>query len=282
MFRKEFNRIFEENDSDKVYDFELIGFVKDVILPNKAKIPRLFRFSRADYYNIRGLETESLFLSPIGTMNDVFEGLSSDASEKALKHLDEIGEMAYIKSFSENWENLLMWAHYADSYKGMCVEYDFSQVCPELFYHLFPVYYSRKRFLHQELEYSLDEMHDLKKANDECDEPIDVFYIQDILSLFLVKPQVWEYEKEWRFIATYPQLNNSADDIDDEEPPQLYMLNSQTISVKNCIKGVYLGPRIGKLEKEHIKEICESKLGGIPVYSLSLSNEDYAFVKKQE
>ena len=58
-----------------IYDFELIDLSRKII-DNTYSIPRLFRFSNVDYYNIRGLETQSLFLSPIGTMNDVFEGLS--------------------------------------------------------------------------------------------------------------------------------------------------------------------------------------------------------------
>ena len=55
----------------------------------------------------------------------------------------------------------------------------------------------------------------------------------------------------------------------------LYAINSQNISVKSCIKGVYLGARMKKNIKEHIKEICRNKLNNTPVYSTKLSKNKY-------
>ena len=34
----------------------------------------------------------------------------------------------YITAFSENNKSLLMWSHYADSHKGICVEYSFDDL----------------------------------------------------------------------------------------------------------------------------------------------------------
>lgn len=265
-----------------LYDFELID-VSNQLIAQKKHIPPLFRFSNVDYYNIRGLETQSLFLSPIGTMNDVFEGLSCEITDKVIDGLDKISNLAYIKSFSEDRDNLLMWAHYAANYSGMCVEYDFSGLDNELLYHLFPVVYSNDRNTSANLEAAIKEITKLKREN-ETDNSIaaeDYYYIKDILCLFLSKSSVWEYEKEWRIIATYPQIFNEAEDMNDEECETLYKIYSQKISVKNCIKAVYLGPKMKEEFREHIKEICKDKLNGVRLYSSRLSATEYKLEYKE-
>ena len=54
-----------------------------------------------------------------------------------------------------------MWAHYADNYSGMCVEYDFSKLSETLLFHLYPVYYSAKRSTSRHLEWVIAEHKDL-------------------------------------------------------------------------------------------------------------------------
>lgn len=265
-----------------IYDFELIDLSRKII-DNTYSIPRLFRFSNVDYYNIRGLETQSLFLSPIGTMNDVFEGLSCEITDKVIDGLDKISNLAYIKSFSEDRDNLLMWAHYADNYSGMCVEYDFSGLDERLLYHLFPVVYSNVRNTSANLEYAIQEITKLKRENENNNSVTDedYYFLKDILCLFLSKSSVWEYEKEWRIIATYPQIFNEAEDMNDEEYEILYKIYSQKISVKNCIKAVYLGPKMKEEFREHIKEICKDKLNGVRLYSSRLSAKEYKLEYKE-
>lgn len=269
--------MFQNNKTEHVMDFELVDFTKEVMIENKAEIPSLFRYSSTDYYNIRGLETQSLFLTPAGAMNDIFEGLSCEVDDKVLNKLDKINDIAFLKSFSEEKENLLMWAHYADKYAGMCVEYDFKKQTDALLYHLFPVYYSNNRGLKRDLVYTIDEHIGLKKNNDECCSPDEVDFLIDIMSLFLVKPKCWEYEKEWRIVSTYAQIFNSWDEIENEDGEQrnLYDINNRKLSVKNCIKAVYLGPRMKKEIRDHVKEICLEKLENIPVYETRLSKGNY-------
>lgn len=274
MIKEEFNRLFSETRQDFVQDFELQLFTHDTLLKNRNEIPSLYRYSPADYYSIRGLETQSLFLTNNGNLNDVFEGLTCEINDKVLHDLDRLSNCAYIKSFSEEKSNLLMWAHYADNYCGMCVEYDFSKLDEAVLYHLFPVFYSNAKKAGMALEYTISELNDLQTANRERYFPDDTDFLKDIMHLFLTKSKIWEYEKEWRIIATYPQIYNCSDDIGDDIE-EFYWLKSQTISVGNCIRAVYLGPRIKEIQRKHIIEICSQKLGGIPVYHASLSRDKY-------
>ena len=113
MIKKEFAEIFEESLENVLNDCELAEFARNVVLKNRAAIPPVFRYSPADYYNIRGLKTQSLFLTPVGNMNDVFEGVSCKITDEVINKLEQLSDIAYLKSFSEEKNNLLLWAHYA-------------------------------------------------------------------------------------------------------------------------------------------------------------------------
>ena len=63
MIKDKFTQLFEETEGNIVYDFALLDYFNEILLKEKSSIPRLFRYSSADYYNIRALETETLFLS---------------------------------------------------------------------------------------------------------------------------------------------------------------------------------------------------------------------------
>lgn len=271
-FRKEISSIYGNLD-ETVFDSELSNFSRKQIIKNKYKLPSLFRYSDADYYNIRGLETQSLYLSENGTMNDVFEGLTCSIDDNVIKHLDDIKDLVYLKSFSETNNCNLMWAHYANNYKGICVEYDFSKLDDDALFHLFPVIYSSEKLKDVDLKYTIEEHMDLKLMNFEGNYPNETNFLKDIMPLFLIKSKDWEYEKEWRLLFTYAQINNSADDIRDDEIEDFYKIHLREISVSDCIKAVYLGARIEKVKKKHIIEICQ-KLN-IKVYASLPSKDKY-------
>lgn len=277
VIKDEFEKMFIDYAKDGIFDFRLRDFVRENMLNSVGSIPCLFRYSRADYYNIRGVETETLFLLPIGTMNDVFEGLSCEIDDSVLERLEKYSECAYIKSFSEENDNLLMWAHYADNYSGMCVEYDFSKLAEGILYHLFPICYSSHRFSKLSLDYSIDDFWTLKNDLENGNPPQDDYaFLKDIMHLFLVKPECWSYEKEWRIVATFPQLSCGADEIGDE-CHEFYDI-CQRLSVKDCIKAVYFGPKMKSDVKAHIAQICREKLHGVKVYNMRLSNTEYGMV----
>lgn len=288
--RKNFQNLFtaEENNFEdnkqKIQDCFFEQFTENFIIPNKDEIPALFRYSPADYYNIRNLETETLMLSSIGNMNDIFEGLSGEVDNEVIASLDELKDIAFIKCFTEQKNDFLMWSHYGDDYAGMCVEYDFSNLSDDILYHLFPVIYSNKRYRSQTLGNAVRDLYELKKANKEDYYPDLYESLLDIMALFLRKPLSWSIENEWRLVATYPQIYNSPGDFYDLEKNDkcpLFALNDKIISVKNCIKSVYIGPRMLNTQREHIKEIC-AKLNGVTVHELVISKTDYILEEKND
>lgn len=213
---------------------ELMCF-SDFLISNKNVIPPLYRYSAADYWNIRSLEQEKLVLSSADTMNDVFEGdivnyLSIDNNGES----SDVVKSTYLKSLSTKENDILMFAHYGDEFKGMCVKYDLSKAKDENLRELFPIAYAKKPFL-----------------------SIRPNQLKATPYLFLKKSEVWKYENEWRFIRICSDTFNKQ----------------QEVTLKDCIKAVYLGMRMEKAKQEHIKEICKKKK--FDCYKVKLNEEKY-------
>ena len=96
----------------------------------------------------------------------------------------------YVCCFSELQTSTLMWSHYADSNKGICIAYDFNQWDADALqrYLLFPVAYSKQPV-------RLDELLE-DKQNKICQYPLDTA----VLCAALNKALIWQYEREWRMI----------------------------------------------------------------------------------
>lgn len=110
-----------------------------------------------------------------------------------------------VSCFSESYASPLMWAHYADSGKGICVEYDIQ--FDKMFHPFefgeytrtlccFPVLYSTKRY---DATYLVEQtlLQNICGLNNVLD--IDLL---KRLKMALFKSSTWSYEKEWRIFAS--------------------------------------------------------------------------------
>lgn len=227
----------------------------------------LYKYTPANYFDIRNFETQSLHLSPNNSMNDIYEGIPV-AEEETLstEQIVCMKDLARFTCFSETYDNILMWSHYAKSHEGFCVEYDLKLLKKEesldLLQHIFPVLYLDKRLKRKDINSLIESHLEMSKAllNDEkydCGDPLD-----DVLPLFLVKGKAWEYEQEWRMIFTKKQQY----DMDNK--------NLETIPFE-CITGIYLGYRINPEIERNILEICKRQNRKIAVYKSKLSNSEF-------
>ena len=180
-----------------------------------------------------------------------------EKSEILLEKLKEaIDKNFYMVCFSQTYDNILMWSHYAKKHTGFCVEYDFSRSSQKSIYSLLsPVIYSNKRpSLSDEIIKCFSE--DGKLIADE-----NMLY-KMYLSL-LTKSDLWKYEQEWRLII----LSNK----DDEYP------NNNIVDP--IISKVYLGARISKEDEKRVLEIANKK--GVEVKKLELDEEKYSLHLKK-
>lgn len=109
---------------------------------------------------------------------DEIESLSEEDVQKYT--IERMREKIYVFCFSEVWNSLLMWAHYANNYNGYCIEYDMTKVRDYIKTNLFPILY--------EEEY-IDITDYLISTNSNTG-----------LISNLIKAKEWQYEKEWRIV----------------------------------------------------------------------------------
>ena len=200
------------NDRD-VLDFteyNLRGIIQD------SKEFLLYRYMPANYFNIRNIETQTIHLSPNGLFNDIYEGIPSTDNTDDYYKIDSLKDLAYITCLTENNDNILMWSHYADSHRGICIEYDVRRIVKDpyqIIRHLFPVIYCKQRIIRRDIDSLVKNHSDLNKAIDECyfyenEEPLD-----DLIPLFLIKGDMWQYENEWRIVYTRKNMYDFDDHI---------------------------------------------------------------------
>lgn len=239
-------------------------------------------------YVLQNLESDTITCNNPRAFNDVFEGMVTSLDGEEAKEvraiIGEISDNVAISCFSEKWDNLLMYAHYADSFRGFCVEYDFSYILQKYPYYdygyFFPVLYqskpsslARMKELRQDISRHRDAINAGTKSPTEAD---------DIISYFIHKADIWSYEREWRFIIPAPQYeiffhDNSID-------KELHFLKGF-----DCVSAVFLAPNIDSKDRKKICDIIEKKnqariAGGrnkITVYQTTISDYAYSLDKKE-
>lgn len=205
-----------------------------------------------------------------------FENFSSTISQKAYleikkelqKAIDTNLEttVSYYQTrmplvcFSERFNNILMWSHYADNHKGFVVEYDPNSLhtkcnqCPEGKNHmncpywqatmLLPILYTNKRY--DATNYIVD-----STIINICNQKglQGLWGFRDNFAQYKInihKHNCWSYEKEWRL--------------------QLYNINgSKTIKVKPI--AIYLGCRIAKCYEDILVKYAKEQ--NIKIYKMN-------------
>jgi hypothetical protein len=89
---------------------------------------RVYKFTSAQY-GISNLQNKRLKLSTVDDLNDPFDlcpldTTNPDISNAADAVITHFRATTAILCFSRNWDNLLLWSHYGDSHKGICMGFD--------------------------------------------------------------------------------------------------------------------------------------------------------------
>ena len=88
----------------------------------------LYRFIDSSY-GIESLRERQVKVSRIKDLNDPFEFMAPESRDpdrrKALEQArDKFHDARGILCFSESWRDPVMWSHYADSHRGICLGFD--------------------------------------------------------------------------------------------------------------------------------------------------------------
>jgi hypothetical protein len=160
-----------------------------------------------------------------------------EINKKWNQFIEENNADIRVCSFSEINNSLLLWSHYADNHKGICIEYDLLKEDPSNINHLFPMIYCNNI-------YKLELFEKLTR-------------IQKI-GLTINKCKDWEYEKEWRVIVI---------ETDGLFPNKMPVPNP---------KAVYLGTRFSQNEqsiKDKLFAIFKEK--DIPIFQMTKHPDEY-------
>ncbi len=252
---------------DKNLSYAEMGKLMEAYRPAK-----LYRYMRFDEFWERNIFAGQIYLSKASGLNDpfdclvyvnhkiyieymlqetykLFQGIDKKVLRETLKAsiTDGLDQQIYdmkkkirVTCFTENNTSPLMWAHYAESHTGFCIEYDLSKIPKGYKLGIFPVVYSNKR-------YDATEVVVARNRN-------------IAMNPYYFKSAHWEYEKEWRMVIP-------EDIITDEE---YYADFSEGIT------GVYLGLRSSDCYKENIDKIIkEYSQRELPVYKADLEPSSY-------
>lgn len=196
-------------------------------------IPLLYRYCRFSKYSVANIQNHGVSLSLIGTYNDCYDSTISfgDIKQRAAEEYEKdlricsaagcspclsaddwyehivqeqeayrgFSNDSHCCCFSESASSTLMWSHYANNNRGICIEYDFESIKGHPFYSsLFPVAYTEKPVN------VYDFVHENKGA----------FSVETgVLVSVLNKAKCWAYEKEWRLILLNERIGQHKVDM---------------------------------------------------------------------
>ena len=163
----------------------------------------VYRFLDKDA-GLNTVRTRRLRISRIGSLNDPFEFLAADLSDRIFRRAFVKMKRAMSKSrgiicFSKDWQNPVLWGHYADRYRGLCLGF-------EVRAELTKIDYVNQR---------------IRCVGDDIDEA----QMQKILSS---KFEHWGYENEYRLFCS---LDEKSDD------DHYYLDFSDDIKLKRVMVG---------------------------------------------
>ncbi|MCH5157165.1 MAG: DUF2971 domain-containing protein [Clostridiales bacterium] len=199
----------------------------------------------------------SAFLQVEEILDNLQQQIEHLMNEKYLPFLRNLLSKMPISCFSaDGWDCSLMWAHYANSYKGICIEYDFNQL---------------KGFIGfvKQVQYSLQRptilLKDMGIAGFAFGQEESVKYtdpnLDNIFRYLLTKDTCWDYEKEWRIITIC------------NEPVSKYFFPVP------FIKSITLGLNVDHLCKKLILDVCQEK--EIECYQLKLGHDNFILTREK-
>ncbi len=143
----------------------------------------------AKQWGMKSLWEKRLKIAEYNDLNDPFELQPFDQTEDENRKLSQqiktvLAQINGVLCFSESWQSTLMWAHYGDKHKGICLGFEIEEGP-----HLTKIEYVSSRIRR----------------------PVAVKVDDAMLEQCLnVKHNGWEYEKEYRLRAS---LNDKRDGI---------------------------------------------------------------------
>lgn len=202
------------------------------------------------------LDNHRLYLSDGKNFNDPFEITVTDKKNHKIRHIEGL----HILSLTNSFRNKLIWSHYTDSHKGVCITV---KVPNNLVY---PICYSTKRIYEDS---DIDNIISLSTKITKKSIEKDFSLLSKDKKIAYVKDKKWMYEKEYRVV-----FDKS------DEAGLIYHDGKWFMSVK--ITNIYLGANFDRNKAETQRKIIEAcKRNKVKITQMVLSDTDYSVKKKR-
>jgi len=171
--------------------------------------------------------------------------------------INQLTRYVRIASFSEEYNNMAMFAHYANRRSGVCLEFDLTNLEDDIFDgKLFPIHYIDKypdavKFIFDRLE-------------NNCLFPTTLHHA--MLFCCLQKIMSWSYENEWRYVT----LSNPK-----------FQLNTSSLTPNEIVEGgfikfakpskIILGDQMKESIKKELAKIGDEENINIPVFQIQFT-----------
>jgi Protein of unknown function (DUF2971) len=188
---------------------------------------RLYHFLKAEHA-LDDIRKKRIKISLIPDLNDPFE--INSIRQPTLKHrsiwtnfINDLGKRFGVICFSKEWDNPLLWSHYADKHYGICLGFETTSKLAE-----------KVKYRKSKLPYELNLDHPTGGLGDE--------EMQEIL---ITKYAGWIYEDEMRVLA---KLESSEPHPDDPTKFLYFADFSSELQLREVIVGVR-----SKVKKEEVE-----------------------------
>ena len=199
-----------------------------------------------------------LYLSDGNNFNDPFELRQIDRETEETNFIEGL----HILCLTNSFRNKLMWSHYADSHKGVCLTVEI----PSL--HIYPVCDTGRRIYSDN---NIDDIINNAKKGNKRNLRKDYSILSREKKIALIKDQNWNYEKEYRMVFDHNDEQRLIKKECDNGEIKWFL------PVK--IKNIYLGVNFDLDSNRGVIEQCREK--GISIKRMVLSNQNYALVVRE-
>ena len=210
----------------------------------------LYKYVPLDYVESI-LDNHRLFLSDGKNFNDPFEITITNKDKNTVNHISGL----HILSLTNSFQNKLIWSHYTNSHKGVCLTV---RVPNKLVY---PICYTSKRvYTNSDIDQIIS--NSTVRSKKSVIKPYSS--LSTAKKIAYIKDRKWIYENEYRVVF----------DTDDESG-LIFEDGKWFMAVK--ITNIYLGVNFDKNDNELKKRILDScNRNKIRVTKMVLANNDYS------
>lgn len=209
----------------------------------------------------------NLFAKMIGSKSKDLDASLYKAKKELQEKIDEAvnnaKDTALISCFSKRNNSILMWSHYANSHKGVCIEYE----RPNSIYFKDVTYRQKRPYIKMYKAVSHVIALDILGKKETDYEA--TMYLKETLDPFFVKSTDWSYEEEVRCLYSKTKLN---DDIEYDGKRYILSIGYPT--------AIYIGCKTAGDELDHLYRLAENR--GIPVYFMRESENSFDVVVDKE